>query len=356
MSRAKISLTLVASGILAFLLSAQPEARDGKKAGSVKRVRVAAVESAATSRDVRLTGITRAARRGRLAFTLGGRLAARPVEVGDRVQKGQELARLDSRELANAERSAEAAHAELEERLAQARRDQDRASRLLAAKAATQEEVEQASSTVETLESSLASSQASLAEARRRVGEARLVAPFSGVVTEVLLEPGEHTVAGRDILILAGDGELEVEVEVPETLVPLLSRGAEVWVEMPAMGRGAEGRIQSLGLTSLGPGRLFPVVASVEVEGAVAGMTAEVVVRLENAAAITLPVEAVVDPGGRRPVVFRVRDGVVERVEVRVGALLDERIVVDGALAPGESVVVGGQRGLLDGERVEVLP
>jgi multidrug efflux system membrane fusion protein len=316
---------------------------------------VGLVESTEAGRELRFSGVIRAARRGSLAFTMGGRLASRPVAVGDRVPKGQELARLDDLELINGVGSAAARRAELAEGLAQARRDAARADRLLLAKAATREELERATSRVQSLEASLSSSEATLSEARRRLREVRLVAPFAGRVTEVLLQPGEHAVAGAAIVVLAGDGELEVEVEVPETLISKIDSGTEVAVGVPALGLRTEGKIQSLGLTALGPGRLFPLVASFEAPGAVAGMSAELHIRLQNDAALTLAVEAVVDPGGRQPAVFKVVDDVVRRVPVQIGALLDGKVVVDGALSAGDSVVVGGQRGLLDGERVEVL-
>jgi membrane fusion protein (multidrug efflux system) len=70
---------------------------------------------------------------------------------------------------------------------------------------------------------------------------------------------------------------------------------------------------------------------------------------------LAVPVAAVVDPGGGRPAVFRVVDGRAERVEVRPGPVVGDRLVVQGKLGPGDVVVVSGHTTLADGDPVEVL-
>ncbi|MBX2798857.1 MAG: hypothetical protein KTR31_14370, partial [Myxococcales bacterium] len=105
-----------------------------------------------------------------------------------------------------------------------------------------------------------------------------------------------------------------------------------------------------------GPSGLLPIVVAVSDARAIAGLTAEVALQVPLPEGRTVPVSAVVDPVGAGPVVFVVREGAVQRVPVAVGVLLGDRVVVEGALAVGESVVVAGQPRLLPGDVVEVLP
>lgn len=325
----------------------------------IKRVRVAEVEAAEDRRQLTFSGVTRAARRARLGLPIGGRLVARPVEVGDQVRAGQILARLDDRELTNAVTSARGALEELEARQSQKERDFERVRQLREAKAATEEELEQTASSVEALRSSIMSATARLKESERLMDETRLAAPFSGVITEVLYEPGEMVVAGSQIVALSGSGAMELEVEIPESVIPEVVKGDAAAVFLPALGKSVGGKIKSLGLAAAGPGRLFPVtVALPETSSLAPGMTAELTLRLAAATSLALPVEAVINPGGQSPAVFLVRqDGNghrVHKLKVEVGSLLDHRVLVQGELAAGDRVVVGGQRGLLDGEAVEV--
>ncbi|MCP3958819.1 MAG: efflux RND transporter periplasmic adaptor subunit [bacterium] len=357
-----IGVILLTLGI-AIYLAADAEGPSAEPASgeAIKRVRVSKVEAARESRELSFSGTTRAARRARLAFNNGGRLVARPVEVGDQVRRGQALARLDELELRNAVASARATLAELSARRAQTERELERAEQLVAAKAATSEELERASASVDALRASEDAARARLTEAERRLSQTRLTAPFAGTVTEVFFEPGEYASSGVPVVMLSGDGEIELEVEVPESIVPHIEAGDAVKLFLPALGNEPiQGRIESVGRAAAGPGRLFPVVAAVPAsERMMVGASAEMVLVLESDRALTLPVEAVVNPGGRRPSVFRVTDdggggSRVEKLPVEVGALLGARVIVSGELEVGDIVVTGGQRGLLHGEPVLV--
>ncbi len=328
----------------------------------VKRVHTARVEAMDSQRKLRFAGVTRAARRAQLSFLLGGRLEARPVEVGDTVRAGQVLARLDAREVRNVVDAAVAQVAELEARHAQARRDVERVQTLVDTKAATREELEQVRAGLDALSAAQDSARVRLKEARRQLGETTLTAPYAGAVMAVHAQPGEFVQPGRTVLTLSGQDSVELEVEVPESVVPQLALGAQVQVHVPALGTSRTARITSLGRAAPGPGQLFPVVVQFEATTAEEptlrpGMTAELTLELASPFGLTLPVEAVINPGGRQPAVFQVRaDGTVRRVEVQVGRLLGERVSVQGDLEVGDEVVVGGQRGLLDGERVLTVP
>lgn len=344
----------------AFFLSADSQDNVTKPSESrVKVVAVAPVEPAVEQRRLRFSGVTRAVRRARLSFALGGRMLERPVGVGQVVRAGEVVARLDERELVNAVARAQGSLAELAARRGQGQRDLERTEQLAAGKAATAEEVERSRAGVEALNAAEAAAQAQLREAERMLEETVLRAPFAGTVTEVMLEPGEMAVVGRPVISLSGDSEIELFVEVPESVMPYLQAGDGVQVDFPVIDRQVEGSIRSVARTAVGVGRLFPVIIDLpSAPGLAAGSTAELVLELATDGAMAVPVEAVVNPGGHQPAVFRVvgdgQTGRVEKLFVEVGTLLGERVTVRGALAAGDQVVVGGQRGLLDGESVEV--
>jgi multidrug efflux pump subunit AcrA (membrane-fusion protein) len=106
---------------------------------------------------------------------------------------------------------------------------------------------------------------------------------------------------------------------------------------------------------------LFPLVVELIPEGEegsvdpVSGMSAEVILDIPSAATLTVPLAAVVNPGGSSPSVFRLRGDRMEQVEVEVMTLVGERVAVQGELAAGDEVVVSGHASLLDGQQVEVV-
>lgn len=318
-------------------------------------VEVAPVETSSALRTLRFPGTLRSGTRARLSFQISGRLAERSVEIGDRVRRGQTLAVLDDQELGNGVASAEGSLAQLEARFLQAQQEQARVERLFQVGAATQEELEQTQAAKDSLAAGLAAATAQASEARRRLKEARLLAPFDGVVSQIVMEPGEYASSGSTVLEISGEDQLEVEIGVPESLIPKLQVGSDVTVELPMIGgRPLAGKLKSIGRAASG-GRLFPVVVSLDADpAAAAGMTAEALLEADDGALTTVPLRAVMNPGGDRPVVYRAAKGQAEQVEVEIERLVGERVAVQGALQPGDDVIIEGHLGLVDGDSVEV--
>jgi len=319
-------------------------------------VRVAPVTPLDGAREIHLPGVTRAVRRATLAFSLSGRIARRPVDVGHRVADGELLAALDSREYRLAAAAAQAEVVRLNARTAQAERERARVERLAAARAATTEELEQVAVVADALRAAGDAAAARMKDARRRVGETELRAPFVATVTAVRLQVGEWAAPGAPVLELAGDGAVEVEVAVPEGLRAGLAPGQSATVKLPFLGRTAPGRLSRLAGAATGAGGLFAAVVRLETAAdVVPGLAAEAVLAASGKPRLAVPLAAVLDPGATRPMVFRVVGGVAERVPVELGEVVGDLVTVTGDLAPGDRIVVSGHTSLIDGDRVEVL-
>jgi len=356
--RTRLVTLLVGAAILcgALLLNALPsETTNDRPAAEVapRPVETAPVTAPDGGVTLRFSGTVRATRRADLAFTVAGRLAERRVRLGDRVVAGQVLARLETDELAHAVTAARASLAEASARADQAAREQHRVERLAAARAATPEELEQATATAEALAATRDRAQTALREADRRRVEAALAAPYAGTVVDVLAEPGEYLTPGRPVVRVAGDGSREAEVRVPESLLADLASGADVRAEGPA--GPLAGRITSVGHAATGDGLLFPVVVRLDAGSAPPPGTAiDVLLERQTAGAVAVPLAAVFDPGGGSPAVLVVRKHRARRIAVDVESLAGERVLVHGDLAVGDRVIVSGHGALIDGDPVEV--
>jgi membrane fusion protein, multidrug efflux system len=348
-----------ALGLAAFALSAgaQPAPQSAAAGQPPRAVRTALVAPVPADRSVTLYGITRAGDRAELAFEVGGRISDRAVEVGDTVAAGEVLARLDRGSLDHAARAADSRVRELDSRLRQLGRDRDRAAQLVAAGAGLPADLEGLEAELEAAQATRAGAEIELREARRRRSEAELVAPFSGVVTDVGVERGERAQPGVPVLALAGSGVVEVEIEVPESLVAKLTPGQLAEVTLPlGGGREIACRTRSVGRAAQRAGRLFPViVACDEADGVAPGMSAEVRLRVPRTPALMVPAAAVLDPTGARSSIFVVDGELARRIEVTTGELVDEGVAVQGDLDQGAEVIVAGHAGLLDGDRIEVV-
>jgi RND family efflux transporter MFP subunit len=325
-------------------------------ASQLRTVRAALVTTIEEVHELRMPGTARAVRRANLSFVVGGRLIERTVDVGSSVEQSAVLARLDPRPFENGVRSAEAAVAEVRARLEQIERDRRRLTRLHTEGAASRRRLEEVAASEDEARASLDLARSHLLEARRQLGEATLAAPFDGSVTRVHLEPGEYAQAGAAVIGVSGDGPLELEVEVPESVAARLVEGQEAHVSFPMLGISAvPARLTSVSRSADGPGRLFSIVAELESSsGLLPGMAGELVIRPSSGLRLAVPLASIIDPSGKHPYVFRVRDGHAERVEVAVRTLASDRVTVTAPLESGDSVVIAGHGVLLDGDLVEV--
>ncbi|SDB45281.1 RND family efflux transporter, MFP subunit [Desulfonatronum thiosulfatophilum] len=322
------------------------------------KVHVDPVVVASVTRESRFTAITQPYRQAILSFTVPGKITSRPVQVGDRVQADQALANLGLREFDNAVDQAKAAAAELTVQLGQAERDHLRFSRLSSDNVVEARQAEQATALMDQLQAALAGATAQLAEALRRRDESWLLAPFSGVVTAVYLEPGEWADPGRPVLELQDDHRVKLEVEVPENIIIGLEPGQSVHATLPFAGNvRVNGRIAHLARAAGGSGRLFPVVVELESEsGLVPGMTAELVLDVKSRPAFAVPLSAVINPGGARPSLFILTDGRARQVFVGLEGFSADKVIVTGDIVGADLVVVHGQTILTDGQSVDVAP
>ncbi|MBZ0111858.1 MAG: efflux RND transporter periplasmic adaptor subunit [Thermoanaerobaculia bacterium] len=357
-------VSVVVGGLLLAVLAASGEDESGDVTVRVRNVRTARVDSAPISEELPFAGVLRAADRADLAFESSGRLDQRSVDVGAWVEKGQSLARLDAATLRNVSLRTRAQLAEAAARLEQLQRDRQRVVELVSEGAATEEELERVGSSLEAGQAVVDAAQTAATEASRREGEAVLVAPFSGRVVDVHFEAGEWVDAGRTVLSIAGQKTLEVVVDVPESVIGILEVGAPVTIRFP-FDRGMEmtGRVVRRGLAARGAGRLFPVTVELppgETDAArrrLPGMSVEAVFQLTTAEELSVPLAAVVNPGGSGARVVRIsQQGTAERVEVDPIRLVGDRVVIRGGLNLGDRVVVAGGHGLSDGNQVEVVP
>lgn len=176
---------------------------------------------------------------------ISGRILENLVDQGDRVKAGDTLVRLDDTELQQQVAMAQAQldtaksainrliadKARSDAVVAQARRDNRQLQGLFVVKAATQDEADRASETLNIAEAGVARSAAALAEGRSeqvaaernleyhqaRLADTKIVAPFDGLIVSRLREAGDIVVPGSSVLLLISTQELWVRGWVDET-------------------------------------------------------------------------------------------------------------------------------------------
>ena len=286
-----------------------------------------------------------------LAFKLSGRIIDVPVAKGVSVNKGELLARLDSRDV---ELQLSAAQASYEEALSRLKR----AERLLSHDAISEQEVE-------ALQNAVTQTKTAYDNAEQALQETRITAPFSGVVEYVAVDTYQRVSSGETILRLVKPESNTVGFTAPENLISSLSLPTTQYkVVFDAYpNHYLTATIKSFARTSsdaLG----FPVsLRLTDVDRTrytiSPGMTciAIVSVKEDDDNAVLLPLTAIYAPIGDYDSVWVVDDdNRVHRRRVTLGGLMgsSDVVVLDGVTA-GERVVSAGVYKLVDGEQVKVV-
>ncbi|KFL37157.1 efflux RND transporter periplasmic adaptor subunit [Arenimonas donghaensis] len=293
----------------------------------------------------------------RVAAEIGGRVVS-VAEVGTRLRRGDALARMDAAALGLAERSAIAEHDRLRAQLDLARRQEQRYQALVAAAGISGAQLDQAVSERKMREQDLASARVVLEQARLALRQATVVAPFDGVVVERSVERGEFLLPGAPVARLVNTQALEVRARAPVTLAAQLREGVPV-----SLRHGGETRVMPLQtLVPVGDDasrqlelRVAPDQATLDALGLVVGSAVELgVPSAEPRDVVAVPRDAVVMRAGGSHVVRVGDDQVAEHLPVELGATQDGLVEVQGAVRPGDSLVVRGAERLQPGQRVAV--
>jgi len=280
------------------------------------------------------------------------------VNVGDRVRKGQPLARVNA-ETVNADvAQARASVAEAEAVLAEAKANATRNRDLAARGFVSPQGLTQSATLEQTAAARLAAMRAKLEAEEVRLAQTRVLAPDDGTISARAATVGSLTQPGQELFRLIRGNRLEWRAEVTAGELGRLAPGMSATVRLPS-GAEAKGRIRTIAPTVDAQSRNAIVYVDLPVDDASparAGMFARGEFELGRTSALFLPQSAVVQREGFA-YVFRIEgDNRVVQTKIGVGRRIGERIEVVEGLAPDVRVVASGAGFLADGDVVRVVP
>jgi RND family efflux transporter MFP subunit len=299
------------------------------------------------------------------------------VSPGAHVRKGQTLIVLDGDDLAAgaraahsaavaAEQGAHAAAAELqsaEAGLALARASYDRIVGLQARRSATPQELDDATATLRSAEARVAGSSARALQAASAVESARaasdrasttesftrIAAPFDGMVTGKMVEPGNMASPGMPLLRVEDTREFRLEVRVDESHIDQVRTGDSVPVFLGTATTSIEGTVVEVSLAVDADARAFLVkIALPDARGLRSGEFGKARFGKTPRRALTIPASAIVRRG-QLTSVFVVDQGVAR---VRLVSLNESEVLA--GLTESEVVILSPPAGVTDGRRVSV--
>lgn len=326
------------------------------------------------------------------------------VKEGDQVTKGQVLAGLDAKamadELGAAEdalalaqsqyedglKNAQVAYDQAAAQLSQARAQFDRSKALYDAGALSQEQFEKDQHTLNTAQSAVDAytvvdgkvqgseserkniqiSRNALERKREELSGGKIISPIDGTVTRVNIKQGrfaDETDDKKPMFVVENLDQLQMKVSVSEYDIAKVKEGQEVIISADILGgdtvKGEVSRISPTGEEVSGSTeRIIPTIITVTESNdkLIAGITAKAEIQINSAEnVLAAPLEAIVENDDGSTMVYKIDNGTAKAITVTLGLENDLEVEVTGeGLAEGDLVILNPQ-GIVDGMPVVTM-
>jgi len=288
----------------------------------------------------------------------GGRIVAVLAESGDRVRKGQVLARVEPTVVTAQVASLRAAFDQTRAEAALAEAEYQRAAAVVESVGAlSREELDKRRSVVATTAARVKAAEAQLAEAEARLLRTEIRAPDDGLVLTRSVEVGQTAMAGAAPLFrLARGGDIEMRAQASEQDLPQIKLGQPVSVYLTGIAAPFIGKVRLVSaiidpLTRLGEVRVS-LPASPELRP---GAFARGEVSIGSESFPIVPQTAVLTDGAVNFVYIVGTDHRVVRRPVKIGGTQPRGIIISDGLVGTERVVTSAGAFLHEGEQVNLV-
>ncbi|TJV53776.1 MAG: efflux RND transporter periplasmic adaptor subunit [Mesorhizobium sp.] len=324
----------------------------------VRPVKVVEIGKAETTRQLDYSGSVRARTEMNLGFRIAGKVTERLVDIGQHVNEGDVLARVDPSDYELSVKSAQASLDAAERQVETVDLAKKRAEQLYAKNFAPKSQLDQATLTYDQAVATRDAARSTLAQAQNQVHYTDLKASKAGIVTAISADIGQVVGAGTPVMTVAVDGEKEVLIAVPEMDIAGFRPGKEVkagfWSDDALT---LDGKVREVAGSADPQSRTFAVRISLPNDPRVLlGMTANVEATVgSKAELVSIPLTAMAEKDGKQIVwtVDRTSDTVHPR-PIKVANFTADGVAVADGLKQGDVVVAAGTQFMTENLKVKL--
>jgi RND family efflux transporter MFP subunit len=268
------------------------------------------------------------------------------VIAGQKVSKGQVLGTIDDGGLSQQ-------LAQLENQLALAKTTFERQKRLWDQKIGSEIQYLQA-------QTNMVSQQKAVSQMKAQLAKTRVIAPFNGVIDELIAERGQVVGPGQGLMRIVNLNNMFISTTVPESYIGKLKVGTEVSVYLASLGKSFNGKIRQVGNNINPNNRSFGIEVSVPNTDNL--LRPNQVAKLKitdytNAKAVVVPSNVIQEDADGNQFVFEVssvkdKTGIAKKVIVKVGKTSDNFTEILSGLEPKTVLVGDGVKTVSEGMKL----
>lgn len=221
---------------------------------------------------------------------------------------------------------------------------------------------EAAQKNISGLQSQVAATQKAADAVKANLAKTAIVAPFSGVIDDVITENGQVVSPGTNIVKLISLGTMRVEAKVPETYLASVRRGTPVKIFLPTLNKTLNSSVRLVGNYIDPATRTFVIEIPISSEGGVVKPNLLAQVHIQdyvNPNAIQVPAQYVYEDAAKRKYVFIAtnvngQNAVAKKVVVNVGEKSENELEITTGLNAGDVIILDGSKNLTDGQKIKI--
>ncbi|MDD5274714.1 MAG: efflux RND transporter periplasmic adaptor subunit [Methylovulum sp.] len=281
--------------------------------------------------------------RSRTVANISPKMTARIIDIkvnaGDKIKKGDIIAKLDERDIHAQENQALAGVASASAQANRAKADAQRTRSLYSKDAATRENLDAVVAQEKSAQASVNQAMSAVNEIRTHLDDAVLRAPFDGIVVKRLKEPGDMGLAGVPIVTIQTPKGLRLEADVPTTCAGRVNIGMTVTVRIDTLRQTTTGQVDEI-IPEVDPQTRTQLIkiALPAIEGLQPGHFGWLEQACDQHEALLIPVSAV-QHIGQLEVVQVLADGKQTMRHIRTAKTFGDQIEVLSGLHAGETVI-----------------
>lgn len=344
--------------VVALLAGCQRGVKSGvanKPLAAPVPVTTALVTRASVAKELVVTGSLIAKSQVNVMPKTTGRLLELDVQEGDRVHRGEVIAKLEAPELTWKLQQQKSALLSAEASFDQAKDNLGRMSELAGEGAISQQQLEQAKVQARIAKSQVDQANAAISLMRTTMANRTITSPIDGLVLAKGLDPGGMATPQTAIVTIAQAGQLQAKLAIAERDLGMVQPGGVVTVSSVAFpDETFRARIREVAPMVDPQTRLVTVKADLDDSRRLkVGMNVKATLKGPTHTGLVVPSDALVSDGAE-VVVYLAQDAKARRVSVVTGVRGPQETEILGGLKAGDAVVVKGSSFVKDGDSLQV--
>lgn len=354
------SKQLIPGFLIIAALSSCSSATDNKKEDNAIKVETYS-PSQLTNDDIYLSGVVSAEQTAVISTRVMGFVKKVYVRPGEKVKQGQLLIAINSDDLNAQKAQTEAMITEAEAAAKNAKRDYERYQKLHAQNSVSDKELENMALNNTSMQSKVKMARQSLNAVNAMLAYTNITAPFSGTVTQKMIDEGSTASPGIPLLSMEKSGEMEITSSVPENFIKYIHTGDSVNVDIKSLNTVIKGKVSELSTSAYLSGGQYAMkitLADQDKANLRAGMYAGIHIpeKIENATTSTILINksSVFNREQLTGVYVVDNENQAMLRWVRLGKEIGNQVEVLSGLNSNDKIIVNPSNELYNGKKVIV--